>query len=249
MVFKITFLLCLCSTLLFSQNLTGVVYDAEAALSGIQIMNITSKSLTTSDPNGNFKIYAKEGDTLIFSSLFHHTKQVIGKSSHFEATQVFELQKITNTLDEVALYGNAATKPTDAKEAEKTLNEQLKNDVKNQSHKYKPPNTGGLDFIAIGEAIVKLFKRKKPQEPEETERHITSNDLMLLFKKDKFFNDTFLLLDLNITKDYKQLFFAYCETKTIPATLLHPDNQIYLIDRFLDYSVEFQEILKASQKP
>ena len=233
---------------MLSQKISGTLYDAEAPVSGAKIMNITSKSITSSAGNGNFEIYAQVNDTLIFSSLFHHTKQLIITQSYFEGSQVFELKKIVNELDEIELHGPITPKEMDEKEATKTLNQQLQNDIEKHSYKYKTPNTGPLDIISIGESIIKLFKRKTPKEHETIATSITSEDLDTLFKSDKFFNDTFLVLDLNITKDYKHLFFAYCETKDMSSSLLRPDNKIYLIDNFLDYSDAFREILKESQK-
>lgn len=214
-------------------------------------MNITSKSITSTNGNGNFKIYGQINDTLIFTSLFHHTKQVVITEFHLNGTQVFELEKSVNELDEVEVQGAAKPKVLNEEEETKRVNKQFKNDVEKNPHLYRRPNTnsGPIDFIEIGRRIGKLFKRKTPQEPEPTETTITSDDFDTLFKSDKFFNDKFLVLDLSITKDYKQLFFAYCETKQIPSSLLHPDKNIYLIDMFLDYSEEFRKILKESTTP
>ena len=234
--------------MMLSQNISGTIYDAEAIVTGVKIMNVTSKSITSSDGNGNFELYAKINDTLIFSSLFHHTKQIIATQSYFEGLQVFELKKIVNELDEVELHAPTVAKAMDVEEATKTLNQQFKNDINKNSYKYKKPNTGALDIMAIGETVVKLFKGKTPKKYKTVETNITSDDLDTLFRTDKFLNDKFLILDLNITKDYKHLFFAYCETKAMSSSLLRPDNKIYLIDKFLDYSAEFREILNESQK-
>lgn len=235
---------------MFSQNISGTLYDAEAPVSGARIMNISSKSITSTDSNGNFKIYAEINDTLIFSSLFHHTKQLIITPSHFEATQVFELKKIVNELDEVELHGAITPKDMETEEATATLNKQFKTDVERNPHLYRRPNanSGPLDILEIGRRVQKLFKRKTPKVHETIATNITAEDFDTLFKTDKLFNNTFLVLDLNITKDYKHLFFAYCETKDLPSSLLLPDNKIYLIDNFLEYSKEFREILKESQK-
>lgn len=233
---------------MLSQNITGTLYDAEAPISGAKIMNVTSKSITSTDGNGNFKIYAQINDTLIFSSLFHHTKQLVVTEMHLVDTQVFELKKVVNELDEVEVQGAITPKEVDEEKLTNTLQQQFKNDIEKQGYKYKKLNTGPLDLIAIGESIIKLFKRKSPKEPETVETTITSDDFDALFKTDKFFNDKFLVLNLNITKDYKHLFFAYCESKEISSSLLRPENRIYLIDKFLEYSEEFREILKESQK-
>lgn len=247
---KITFLFCLCSTIVLSQNISGTLYDDEAAITGARIMNVTSKSITSTDGKGNFEIYAKISDTLIFSSLFHHTKQLVVNESHLSGPQVFELKKILNELDEVDLQARIASKEMDEEETTNTVKQQFKSDVEKNPHLYRRPNTnsGPIDIIEIGRRIKKLFRRKTQKESEMVFADITAADFDTLFKKDKFFNDTFLVLDLNITRDNKHLFFAYCETKDLPSQLLSPDNKIYLIDKFLEYSKEFRDILIESQK-
>lgn len=247
---KITLLLCFCSTMMFSQNISGTLYDAEAPISGAKIMNITSKSLTSTDGNGNFEIYAQINDTLIFSSLFHHSQQLIVKASHFSDSEVFELKQLVNQLDEVEVQGSVNSKVTDGEKETKRINKQFKSDVERNPHLYKRPNTnsGPIDFLEIGRRVAKLFKRKTTKEHEPVETKITAADFDHLFKTDKFFNDKFLVLNLNITKDYKHLFFAYCETQGLTTSLLHPDNSIYLTDKFLDYSETFRDILKESRK-
>lgn len=213
-------------------------------------MNITSKSITSTDGNGNFKIYAQINDTLIFSSLFHHTKQLVVTESHLMDTQVFELKKAVNELDEVEVQGAITSKKMEAEEETKRVNKQFKTDVERNPHLYRRPNrsSGPIDILEIGRRIKKLFKRKSSKEQIIVRTPIEVEDLDELFKTDKFFNDKFLVLNLNITKDYKHLFFAYCESKEMSPSLLRPENRIYLIDKFLEYSEEFQEILKESQK-
>lgn len=94
LVIKMTLLFCLCTTLMFSQRMSGTLYDAEAPISGAKIMNVTSKSIISTDGTGNFEIYAKLHDTLFFSSLFHLTKHLVITATHLDEPQVFELNKI-----------------------------------------------------------------------------------------------------------------------------------------------------------
>lgn len=235
---------------MLSQNITGTLYDAEAPIAGAKIMNVTSKSITSTDGSGTFKIYAQINDSLIFSSLFHRTKQLVVTESHLKETQVFELMKVVNELDEVQVQGAVTAKEMDEKEETKKVNKQFKTDVEKNPHLYRRPNTnsGPIDLLEIGRRVGKLFKRKTPKEQQTVETLLTAADFNKLFNSDKFFNDTFLVLDLSITKDYKHLFFGYCETKNISSSLLHNDNKIYLIDKFLDYSEEFRTLLNESQK-
>ncbi|TXE07698.1 carboxypeptidase-like regulatory domain-containing protein [Gelidibacter salicanalis] len=238
---------------MFSQQITGTLYDAEAPISGAKIMNVSSKSITSTDGRGNFTIYAQINDTLLFSSLFHHTKQVVVLKTHMEGDQVFELKKILNELDEVDIKGPIAEKKMDEKEETNRINKQFKTDVERNPHLYRRPNAnaGPIDFLEIGRRIQKLFARKTPKDnqPEEVvETTVEASDLATLFEKDPFFNDNFLLLNLNITKDYKHLFFTYCETKNMSSLLLQSENSIYLIDKFLEYSEGFRVILAESQQ-
>lgn len=246
---KLTILFCLCSTVLLSQNLVGTLYDAEAPVSGVKIMNITSRAITNSDDRGHFEIYAKYNDTVIFSSLFYHTKQVVISKSNLATPQVFELRQVLNQLAEVTIEDPSFPQATSAKEATKKINQQFKTDVAKNPHVYRRPNTnsGPIDFLEIGRRVARLFKRKTPQAHQATEKRITANDLDALFKTSPFFNNKFLILNLNITKDYKHLFFAYCETHDMSLSLLSEEIHIYFIARLLEYSKGFQEILKGRQ--
>ena len=49
----------MCSAVMWAQNISGTLYYDDANISGAKIMNITSKSITATDSDGNFKIYAK----------------------------------------------------------------------------------------------------------------------------------------------------------------------------------------------
>lgn len=245
---KITSLLLLISSIAFSQQISGIVYDEESPVSGAKIMNVSSKSITSSDLTGKFELYARLNDTLVFTSLFHETKKIVLSSLHFEETVVFELKKSVNQLDEVALAGSKA-RATD-EELTKTIDTQFKTDIEKNPHLYRRPNrsTGPIDIMEIGRRVAKLFKKEHSKIEETFLTPITSENLNALFKTDKVFNDTFLILNLNITKEYKQLFFAYCETQHLPTTLLEENQKFYLMDELLILSNDFQKMLKESQQ-
>ena len=231
-----------------SQNISGIIYDTDAAVSGAKIMNVTAMAITSSDAEGQFKIFAQPNDTLILSSLFHHTKQVVVEASHLDVQQVFELNKIVNELDEVRIADSSAPKATTAQEAAQRIHQQFETDIEKNPHIYRRANAneGPIDILEIGRRIGKLFKKNTPQTTKQLESFTNAQDLEVLFQNSDFFNDTFLILNLNITKDYKHLFFAYCESQLVPKIVLHPENHIYLIDHLLEYSTSFREILKES---
>ena len=89
------------SVIAFCQEINGVIYDSEARIEGVKVLNITQKILTVTNKNGEFVLRANVLDTLSFQSVFYRPVQVIVKPDYFDGVFVFELQKIINELDEV----------------------------------------------------------------------------------------------------------------------------------------------------
>ena len=98
-------------SLLF-QNVSGqereilegkVKVDSLENSSGVHVVNLTAETGTTTNEKGVFRIQAKAGDTLFFSSIqFEHAKVVVKESSMQQILQV-RLMKKFNELDEVQL--------------------------------------------------------------------------------------------------------------------------------------------------
>ena len=87
-------------------------------------------------------------------------------------------------------------------------------------------------------------KKRKEKENEIPIEVITHSELASFFQEDKFFNTTFLELDLQIPPKYHPLFFDYCDAQQIEKSLLKHENQLLLIDTLVGYSKEFLEALK-----
>jgi hypothetical protein len=83
---KIIFLFFIVSLSSYSQKtkpVYGTVVDSLGFVSDANIYNKNSKIGTNSTPKGDFKIYCKLGDTLIFSSVQHQTKEYILNEGSF----------------------------------------------------------------------------------------------------------------------------------------------------------------------
>ena len=166
---------------LFSQTITGKVYDNETTVKGIKVYNINQKTLTFTNNEGDFMISAVVNDTLLFESLFHHSKMVKLKENDFEDIVVFELQKSVNALGEVIISDDNE----DFNPLEYTQNAEraLERDMKKNMQLYIPQSSysSGMNFVAIAKMIGKLFKKKNKAKPVD---YITHKDLDSLFKKD-----------------------------------------------------------------
>jgi len=217
-----------------SQTINGVIYDAESKLKDIKVFNLSKQITTYSNDVGNFSINASVNDTLVFSSLFYHQKKEIITKAHFENSFVIELKKILNTLGEVVVTDNSFIPKTYSTQ----VVDQLGNDIKKNPHLYGTSSSYGLDFVRLASLISKLFKKDKVK-PDIIEP-INHKQLDSLFAKDNFFNDKFLVRELEITLEYKPLFFEYLEAQNIHDIYLNEDKKMLLLDELFKYSKAFK---------
>lgn len=226
---------------LFSQNLSGIIYDEDEPLVAVKITNKTQNIMVLSNKDGTFSIPAKLNDSLQFQSSFHLIKTFVVSDKHFVEDLVIELKKSEETLGEVYLENEAKVEFFEEKYSA-SLSEQIANDIKNNPENYSGAPSGNMDFVAIFGMLAKLFKSKKPKNNENI-TFVNAKELKVFFENDSLFDQDFLVKDLNIAPEYQELFFDYLETKLITSQLLKENEQINLIALFLDYSKEFKSII------
>ncbi|WP_341215514.1 hypothetical protein [uncultured Wocania sp.] len=239
--FAIIFLL---PIFMFSQNITGKIYDQESTVKGAKIYNTIKRITTYTDNQGDFKLSASVNDTLIFTSLFHKEKRLKLIKNHFNEVLVIELKKIVNDLDEVLI--TKENKTFNEKTHTTDLGLQLKNDIKNNPHLYGLPPSGNIDFIKIFGLVSKLFKNKKVKTPPIVK--ITYKQFDSLFSNSNLFNNKLLINDLKVSKEYRLLFFDYCEAQNLDNKLLLEENKVLLLDKLFNFSNEFFKILSEYEK-
>ncbi|MBT8244381.1 MAG: hypothetical protein HKP48_08460 [Winogradskyella sp.] len=245
MLKKLLFLfLVFISAFSFSQVVNGIVYDDETSVRGVKILNITKKIITATNANGEFTLKADVSDTLSFQSVFYKPVQVVVKPQYFEGTNVFELQKIINKLDEI----NIKNKPKEKLFGEKAFNANMKEiialDKKKEPQKYNAAPKYGLDFIQVAKLIGKLFKKKRKPIPNT----LKYNQYKLLFAENNFFTKKLLTEDLKIQEQYHSLFFEFLEEKAIPEVKLDYSKRLQLLNDFTMYSQEFMIIVEMAEE-
>ncbi|GAA3630455.1 hypothetical protein GCM10022397_15210 [Flavivirga jejuensis] len=231
---------------MLSQNITGKVYDNDTTVKGIDVFNLSKQTKTYTDNYGNFTIKASIGDTLSFHSIFHNKKIVELTKTDFNHIIVIELRKTINRLNEILIQNNIRPKTFTPVQVQNTLEEQTKEDIKRNPHKYGSSSKYGLDIVRVATLIGKIFKKNKTKNAATVP--ISYKDLDSLFSNNTFFNEALLINDLAIHKDYKHLFFEYCGTKNLNKELLTNKNDIILLDSLVTYSKAFLKIIEESKK-
>ncbi|OMP29758.1 carboxypeptidase-like regulatory domain-containing protein [Mangrovimonas sp. DI 80] len=243
-MFRIFMLICiLSSNLASSQTLKGKVYDAETTVKGAKIININKNHFTYTDDNGDFNVEATPGDTLTFHSLFHESQQLVLKPNHFKETIVIELKKFTNTLDEIIII-DEREKLFDSTKFQSNFIKQLETDRKNNPFKYSNSYNPSMDFIALGKLFGKLNKRKKDIP---IIRYASYEDFYRLFSTSTYFNDNFLMKELQIPLEKKYLFLEYLSVQSIPKYLLKSNNNFLLLDALLKHGDSFSKLLQETK--
>jgi len=229
-----------------AQTITGMVYDADASVKGVKVYNSSRHTMTYSDERGEYKIAASVNDTLTFKSLFHNEKSYTLKATDFEDFLIIELKKIVNTLDEVYITDTPKFKEFDPVEANKTIQQQFKSDIKNNPHLYQKSPSGNMDLVAIAGLVAGLFKNKS--STKTAPNLATHEDLSAYFKTDTFFTYTLLSEDLKIPEEYQSLFLEYCSAKRIHLNMLSKQNRMLLLDALFNYSEAFLKLIESQKK-
>ncbi len=236
-------ILFICSYTALAQDIRGIVYDAEARVEGVNVLNISQKIATVTDEKGEFLLKANVTDTLSFQSVFYKPIRVIVKPNYFEGTYVFELQKIINELDAVNIKDKPKAKLFGEKAFNANLKEVIATDKKKAPIKYNAVPEYGLDFIQVANMIGKLFKKKKKPVPNT----LKYNQYKLLFAENNFFTTKMLTEDLKVPEQYHSLFFEFLEEKHIPETKLSYSKRLQLLDEFTMHSQEFLLIVEMAE--
>lgn len=250
------------STIVFSQNrkievFKGVLVCDSLKVERATITNTTLETNTISDDLGFFSIYAREGDTIVISSVTFDTERIVLKATHFkELISVIHLSMQVNQLDEVKvgafkLSGNLVY---DAKRIK--VKPPIKADlssidfknleitgVKTTANLAMPQEADvnlGVNFVKLGKSIFQLFNTNdefsKPKPIKNYNSHEFVAEMKLRFTSD-FYQKT-----LNIQEDKISLFLEYCFTEEInEKQLLEKINGLTLIDFLVEKSIAFHK--------
>lgn len=228
----------LVSTQLFGQEVEGYVYDADGRVSGVRIENLSHDRIEVSNSNGYFRIEAKIGDTIQFTSIAYELYELIVNQKQLERKTVVELK--ISSLDEVKVTGYKSSK-TDVQNLDKNLTTQIRKDAKKHPELYQPSNGNIGNILRL---IFSAFKSDKP--PEKATSYLGFEDFEALFLKDKNINERFLVEELHIAEDKQELFFDFLASKQLDASFLKSENRLDLIDKLYTFAEDYKEFILSS---
>ena len=217
--------------------LRGKVLYRNSNVPNQNVINSTAERATITNDNGEFAIWVKEKDQLVFTSVNYEIEVVeITEEIITNNRLVIEVTEKVTALDEVVVS------PENQEEFLELKNEEFKefeyetdqtSDIENIA--LDPTVRGmrdGLNFVNIFKALYKVVSGS----PSSEKASLRVSDVLR-----QIYDDEFFLVDLKLSKDQIDPFLFYCDEKLPAPTLLRKDNEFELIDFLVTQSESFKE--------
>ena len=238
-MFKKIILLLTLSQFSFSQErelIQGKVIYRNINVPAANVINNTSQTSTITNDQGEFEIFAKEGDEIIFSSVQYIIRRVRVNDEILKNKRlIVQINQRVRELDEVVITPDDTDKFLDLKE------EQFKgfDYLADKSTKIENIITdnrqvvNGLNFVNIFKLLSSLVDSKSEEEklsilPSEALPLILEENFFTDILKLEFFEVNDFLLQLDLDPEIKQLIIR--------------KNQFLLIDYLLNKSDTYKEL-------
>lgn len=233
--------------------LHGKVIADSLRVENLSVLNTTSNIKAVTDDKGEFTIYARPADTLLFSGIAVVDAKLVLKMEHFaESKLIIQLNIDVTVLDEVVIRADALTGLLDSdSKATKTKNITGKMDsgmliatdetIRPQTNVNTalPSAVVGspLTGVNFNEVYKLIFKKKKRRDSGEI-YGAASGKTFSENVKERFTYHFFTEM-LKIPKDDIGLFLAYCDKGEETAWMLNPKYEFELTDYLVAQSTEY----------
>ncbi|MEO8239715.1 MAG: hypothetical protein ABI576_16545 [Flavobacterium sp.] len=218
--------------------LHGKVLSQNSVLKGVEVINKTAKTSTTTNDLGEFSISVNVKDSLLFFAKDYFFSRLSVSKENMETNNlVINMILKPEELQEVVI---TKIKFEKIKTSQQDINE-IKLTKQNRSLRrytgvYDGTITNGMDFIAIGKKIFNLLKKDK----EESKKKIPQIDFKILISTTV--PDTFFTTDLKLKPNEKGLFIEFCDTDPKSKLLLEHQNILATMDFLYIKNEEFKKL-------
>ena len=200
------------------------------------VINNTSQNTTITDDQGEFQIYAREGDEIIFSSVQYIIRTVRVTDEIIKNKRLtVQINERIQELDEVVITPDNTEKFLDLKEEEfKGFDYIADKSTRVQNNLTETRQLkNGVDFVNI----FKLLKTIIDSKSEEEKESLLASEVIPYLFEDDFFTESLLLASSQIVD-----FLIYIDSRPNSVDILLEKNQFLLIDFLLNESIRYKGI-------
>ncbi|MEM9001529.1 MAG: carboxypeptidase-like regulatory domain-containing protein [Bacteroidota bacterium] len=235
------FLVLVCfSTLVYGQDdgrelLRGQVLYRGNYVPNENVVNSTSGFATITDENGQFLIWVKAGDQLVFTAV-NYQLQIVDVTQELLDNKrlVVEVTEKITQLDEVVVSPENQERFLQVKnEKFKGFEYEIDRSTEVENVAYTSQNDrieGRLNFVNIFKA---MFTARNQDTGQERAPLKVSEVLRQVY------DDEFFVVDLRLPQDKIDAFLVYCDDKVPTQSLLRKENEFQLIDFLVTHSKTF----------
>ena len=223
----------------YSQNrelIQGKVIYRNIDVPAANVINNTAQSSTITNDQGEFEIYAKEGDEIIFSSVQYIIRTVRVNKEILENKRIIvQINQRVRELDEVVITPDDTQKFLDLKE------EQFKgfDYIADKSTKIQNVLTdnrqvvNGLNFVNIFKLLSSIVDAKS----EEEKLNIIPSEVLPYVLEENFFSGVLELESFEIND-----FLSKLDSDTEMKNLILEKNQFLIIDYLLNKADTYKNL-------
>ena len=218
------------------QLIKGKVIYRNIDVPAANVVNNTSQNTTITDDLGEFQIYAREGDEIIFSSVQYIIRTVRVTDEIIKNKRLtVQINERIQELDEVVITPDNTEKFLDLKEEEfKGFDYIADKSTRVQNNLTETRQLkNGVDFVNI----FKLLKTIIDSKSEEEKESLLASEVIPYLLEDDFFTESLLLASSQIVD-----FLIYIDSRPNSVDILLEKNQFLLIDFLLNESIRYKEI-------
>ncbi|MDQ6470333.1 hypothetical protein RB619_06745 [Flavobacterium sp. LHD-80] len=221
------------------KTLHGKVVSNSLILKGIEVINKTAQTSTTTNTLGEFSISVKLQDSLLFFSKdYLFTRLKITAKEIENNNLIVNMIPKAEELNEVVILDRKTTSISLSKEDIKQ--------IKLNDHKSRPGlkiegfnevkgSPLDIDFIYLGKQVYNLFK--KDEEPKKETPKIDFRKLITTTCSEDFF-----VKDLKLNSEEKELFIQFCDADPKSIILLGNPNILATMEFLYAKNDEFRKL-------
>ena len=200
-------------------KIKGTIKYDSTYLQDINILNKVTNLGASSDKDGYFTMYVKEGDSIAFSSLVYENRSILISETHINSkTITVYLEPDYYQLEEVMLAKKVFINWWDAAVSKGTIfnNDKISDSKAHDARKLTDPNanTGGINPFAIFTMLTKkarLKNKAKKLELKLEQEEIKQLKIEFPTTIKNLYGDDFFKEILRVNEDDIYLFLDYCE--------------------------------------
>ena len=214
--------------------------DSIQNISGVHVINLSAEIGTTTNADGKFKIMAKAGDSIFFSSVqFEHKTEIISKSDLKNGIKVALREKF-NELDEVQLddIRLSGVLSEDIARMPKSIYEKL-------GMSFPKPRPSSLEIAqqsAAGDPVSAILNTLNGKIAQLKKAEENNNLTIIVNKGLNLVGKAFFINQLQIGEEEILNFLYYCAENTEYSDLVKNEKILKLVEFFKKETDSFKEL-------